>query len=176
MSVKSILRFVIGFAIALGILSFAVPFANIPRSQLFAPILVYPSIKGRTTGMVTKRRDLPTSAWFRMGDRDYFIEYAFLAKSPLILGGPPPGKMTQYTGSVGVSAADFEKVKAGQKIPVRFDPTYPDINGVDAPWGGRSGIGASRMISGWIFWFFGTIALGYVIAPLVERIALRESY
>ena len=176
MSVKSLLRFVIGFCIAVGIFSFAVPFAKIPRSQLFPPVFVYPSIKGRTTGVVTARRNLPTSAWFRMGDREYFIEYAFSAQSPPILGGPPPGRMTRYIGSVGVSQADFDKVKDKQAIPVRYDPTDPDINGVDAPWGGRSAVGASRGVSGWVFWFIGMVALGYVLAPLIERVALRESY
>lgn len=176
MSVKGLLRFLIGFCIALGIFSIAVPFANIPRSQLFPPIFVYPGIKGRIEGVVTARRDLPTSAWFRMGDRDYFIEYAFSVAAPKILGGPPEGKMTRYTGSVGVSAADFEKVKDKQAIPIRYDQTDPDINGVETAWGGRSGIGASRMISCWFLWFIGIAAVGYMIAPLIERVALRESY
>ncbi len=176
MSVKGIIRFAIGFCIALGIFVFVTPFIHVPRSQLFPPIFTYPGTKGRTNGVITHRRDLPTSAWFSQGEHDYFVDYSFNVKAPLILGGPPVGKVTKYTGTVLVTGDTLDKLKTGQTIPVRYDPEYPDLNGVDAPWGGRSGIGASRMFSGWIFWFIGMLVLGYCISPLIERVALRESY
>ena len=176
MSVKSILRFFIGFCIAVGIFSIAAPFAHIPRSQMFPPFFAYPSAKGRAVGVVTKRINLPTSAWFRQGDHDTFIEYAFSAKAPDMLGGPPMGKVTKYKGSVQVLQEDYDKVKDNQQLPIKYDLTNPEINGIAAPWGGRSTVGGSRVLSGWVLWFFGMVAVGYMLAPLIERVVLRENY
>ena len=176
MSVKSILRFLIGFCIAVGLFSVAAPFAHIPRSQLFPPFFAYPSVKGKTTGVITKRINIPTSAWFRQGDHDYYVEYAFKATAPEILGGPPKDKITTYKGSVKIDQEAYDKTKDQMQIPVKYDQTNPDISGIATPWGGRSSVGPSAIFSGWIFWFFGMVTIGYILAPLIERVVLRENY
>ena len=179
MSVKSILRFILGMGIALGIFAFAVPPLGIPRAQLFPPAMVYGNATGKTTGVITKAYTVLSRNIFKTGERLSMVDYQFQAPYvPLLFGAKPAGSGAQvmYQGTVQVTDENFGAFKEGMSVPVRYEPTYPVISGIDSPQGGRSGAQGSGLFSGWIFWALGTAVLGYIIAGSLERFLLRESY
>jgi hypothetical protein len=181
MSSKSILRFLIGFVIAVCLMSFIVPLAGIPRAQMFPPPFVYSNAKGKATGYITKVYDVASADPFgvSVGKRDYLVDYQFRAPAWVGLNAPKgEGKNTLYKGRVGIRQDDYEKAKqrVNTQVPVKFDPTYPPINGIDLPGFGRSHINGASISSGWIIWFMVALLIGFMIAPLLQRIFLREDY
>lgn len=170
MNVRSLLRLLVGMVIAALLLAVAMPAVGIPRSHLLPPALVYQGALGKTRGVVTAHRHRETSNFFHVGDQVYFLDYRFPAKTPAGLGVARPGAWKAYQGSVRVDSGVQSAVKVGQEVPVRYEITYPDINGIDASWGGRSEGEGSKLVSGWMFWAAGVLLLGYGISPLLERI------
>lgn len=177
MTAKSFLRFLMGYVIAAVLMGIALPYAGIPRAQLLPPALVYSGARGHATGVITGKRTPPTSNPFHVGDVIYLVDYQFAAPAPRILGTRGDGVTKQvYSGYVNVSEEAYNSVQKGQQVPIKYEPTYPDISGVVLPGFGRSGAPGSTILSAWWGWFALALVLGYVIAPLLERIMLRESY
>lgn len=179
MSAKSILRFLIGLFIALTLFSFLLPAAGIPRAQMIPPPFVYTNAKGKATGYVTKiyARGTADPLGVAEGKQDYLVDYQFRAPAWVGLGAPKgDGKNTLYKATVGVKQGTYESVKVGQQVPVKYEVTYPHINGINLPGFGRSHVDGSAIVSGWLLWFGAAVLVGYMLAPLIQRIALREDY
>jgi hypothetical protein len=173
---KSVLRFIIGYIIAAVLMGLLLPSVGIPRAQLLPPAIVYANASAKGTGVVTKRHWRPTANPFHVGDKVYLISYAFKAKAPAILGTKGAGTVQQYTGTVKVDQSVHDAVALGNVVKVKYDPTYPVISGIDQPGFGRNGAQGSGLFSAWWLWMFLALVIGYMIAPFLERIMLRESY
>lgn len=179
MTLKSILRFIIGFIIAVLILSVAVPYVGIPKAQLYPPPYVYKNATGKATGYVTKVYKVPSAdpMGTAEGVQDYLVDYQFRAPAWVGLGAPKgQGKNTLYKATVGVKQEISSQTKVGAAVPIKYEKTYPPINGINLPGYGRSFTDGSGIYSGWILWFLGALVLGFLIAPLLQRIFLREDY
>ena len=179
MTVKGILRFGIGIVLMFVVLSFALPMLGIARSQMLAPPVAYTSAAtGTTQGTIIGKHHEPTSNPFHVGDEVSLVDYEFRAPAlaPIGFGKPAPTAPQPYKGTVMVTPDFYEQAKIGATIPVKFDPAYPVVSGVPLPGAGRNGAPGAAWLSGWIIWAIVVIALGYMVAPLLERILLRESY
>ncbi|MBC8101571.1 MAG: hypothetical protein H7Z41_03155 [Cytophagales bacterium] len=176
MTAKSILRFVIGYVIAAVLMGLALPIIGIPRAQLLPPALVYTNARGKGSGIITGKRKEPTSNPFKVGESVYLVEYAFRAKAPDLLGAKGAGTNQRYTGTINVGQEEYARVEPKGIVPIRYEPTYPVISGINLPAFGRSGAQGSGLFSGWMLWLIPAVVLGYCIAPLLERILLRENY
>jgi hypothetical protein len=177
MTVKGVVRYIIGVALAILLLSFLCPLIGIPRAQIFPPGFAYANATGRTKGVVTSKRTAPTSNPFHVGEHMSLIDYAFRAPyTPLFLGPQKSEPDHLYTGTVKVANENYEHFQIGQTVPVKYETTYPVISGIDVPEAGRSGASSSGLLSSWIGWTLAFLVLGYVIAPWLERLFLRESY
>jgi len=177
MTVKGVVRYLIGIALAILLLSLVCPLIGIPRVQLFPPGFAYGNATGRTNGVVTNKRKAPTSNPFHVGEHMSLIDYAFRAPyTPLLLGSQKSEPNHVYTGTVKVANENYDHFQIGQIVPVKYEKTYPVISGIDLPEAGRSGASSSSLLSSWIGWTLAFLVLGYVIAPWLERLFLRESY
>lgn len=152
------------------------PSAGIPRAQLLPPALVYGNAPGKGTGIVTKKHWRPTANPFHVGDKVYLVSYAFKAKAPAIVGTKGAGKIQRYTGTVKVEQDVHDRMQLGNPVKIKYEPTYPVISGIIQPGFGRSGDQGSGLFSAWWLWMFLALLIGYLIAPFLERIMLRESY
>ena len=176
MTAKSVLRFIIGYIIAAVVMGLLLPFANIPRAQLLPPALVYANASGKGSGVITKKRWRETSNPFHVGDKVYLIDYAFKAKAPILLGAKGAGTIQQYTGTVKVEQDVHDRMAVGSVVPIKYEPTYPVISGINQAGFGRSGAQGIGLFTAWWLWMFLTLVIGYMIAPFLERFMLRESY
>jgi hypothetical protein len=164
-------------AVAVG-LHTGLPSVGIPRAQLLPPAVVYADAKGRTTGRVTGKPTSPTANPFRVGTTWYFIEYAFSAPAPQMIGEANPGKPKRYTGQTRVEKGIYDAVNPGQPVRVRYETTYPVINGIDAPerqGGGRSGAPGSALVSIWILWTLATLFLAYLLLSAISPFLKQEN-
>jgi hypothetical protein len=177
MSSKSLIRYAIAVAIAALLVIGLLPVVGIPTSQILPPPAVYGGAKEKTKGVVTGKKEQATPNPFRVGDMVYWVDYKFTATAPPLLFDKNAGKKREYQGKVAVKKAFWDLVVPnGSTVPVRYEKSYPVINGIDSPMGGRSVAQGSGWVSGWILYMLLIGLLGYVIAPLLERIMLRESY
>ena len=163
----------IGVALAAVLLSIALPYINIPRSQLLPPALVYGEARGKTSGVVTNKRTRGAANPFKVGTKVYLVDYQFIAKAPAMLRESRPGTAKTYRGTVRVDQGSWNGLAPGSRIPIRYEPTYPTINGIDLAWGGRSEAQGSGLFSGWMLWALAAVFLGYMFTPLLERILPR---
>ena len=173
MNVRSILRLVIGIALAAVLLSIALPYIGIPRSQLLPPGMVYAGARGKTQGILTDKRTRGTPNPFRVGLTVYLLEYRFVAKAPAIFRESEPGKPKTYRGVAQVDKGVWDALAAGSPVPIRYEITHPDINGIDLRGAGRSEVEGSAPVSGWLIWVAASVLLGYMLTPLLERILPR---
>jgi hypothetical protein len=177
MTVKGLIRYAVGVALAILLLFIVCPLIGVPRAQLFPPGFVYGNATGQTKGVVTNKRKAPTSNPFHVGEHMSLIDYSFQAPyTPLLLGPQKSDPNHLYTGTVKVANESYDHFQIGQVVPVRYETTYPVISGIDQLEGGRSGAQGSGLLSAWIAWTIAILVLGYVISPWLERLMLRESY
>jgi hypothetical protein len=172
-NVRSILRLVIGIALAAILLSVALPYIGIPRSHLLPPGMVYAGARGKTQGIIVSKRTRGTPNPFRVGLVVYLLEYQFAAKTPANLGESQPGKIKRYRGVSQVEKGVWDAFSEGNPVPVRYDPTHPDICGIDLRGAGRSEVEGSAPVSGWLMYVVAALILGYMLTPLLERILPR---
>ncbi|MDX1934883.1 MAG: hypothetical protein SFU56_19985 [Capsulimonadales bacterium] len=177
MTIKSIVRFVVGLFLAALLLNIALPYAGIPKAQLYPPPFVYGNATGKTRGVVTRTYKQETSDPFHVGEKLSYVEYRFRAPyTPLLFGDPKSDPAKVYTGVAQVKNEDFDKFKQGVAVPIRFETTYPVISGIDHPTGGMNVGKGSGILSGWIGWAIVTVVIGYFLSGTLERFMLRESY
>jgi hypothetical protein len=198
MSVQRIIRYIIGVVIAVILLFFMLPVIRIPQSHFLPPSLVWSKADSYTHGyLVSKYYDLTNNA-FNVGAKEYHINYQFSAKAPMTLGVANPGQSQVYTGTVNVDEQTFddESLKVTgvnpptdgygngelQPVPrdwfvkIKYDPTYPYINGVVKPdaLAGRSIGEGSNNLSGWIIYVVLALALGYLFMMIIEHFTSKE--
>ncbi len=182
MSLARVLRFLAGFLIASVLLFIVLPLVGIPPSKFLPPNLAYTKADGLAPGRVTKKEVQPTGNPFKVGDHIYLVDYEFFALGPLTRGETKPGPKQLCTGQTRVDEAywgdaDHPKktgIQPGQVIRIRYDKTYPDINGIDSV--GRGCGPGSNILSGWILFLVLDLVLGYLLMILVlERFGTKEN-
>lgn len=196
MSVRRVLRFFMGVIVAAVILAIVLPFFGVPSSHYLPPAMVYAKATGETRGWVVGKYYAETGNPFHVGMDEYFLNYVFKAPAPGPRGAPP-GPMQVYKGTVRVDQNWYDQYKSAnsqneQQVPgnqviplpgystrVRYETTYPDINGVDATWAltyqnGRSIGAGSNVMSGWLIWAVAAVILGYIAAIVIAGIMKSE--
>lgn len=169
MSVKRLVRYFVALIISFVLVYVGAPLVGIPKSHLLPPTAVYKSATGTTTGIVTAYRYSVTNNPFYVGDKIWFVDYKFRAPDPAAvkLGAAKPN-MVVYTGSFRQPTK--LEIRVGSKLPIRYETTYPDVNGVDVPREGGVGCGeGSNILSGWLIWLTGTFVLAFGVMMIIER-------
>ena len=109
-------------------------------------------------GVITKKEVSPTANPFKTGDHVYLLDYKFKAPAALLRGQTQPGQKQLYNAQIKVDAAtwgDMENplksgIQVGQLVHVKYETTYPDINGIDKPDLGLGCGPGSNLLSGWL--------------------------
>ena len=184
MSLARVLRYLAGLFLASVLLFIALPFVGIPPSKFLPPPLAYAKAEGLARGVITKKEVQPTANPFKVGDHVFLLDYQFLAPDPLVRGQLKPGPKQPHAGQIRVDGdvwGDPDNpgkggMQPGQPVLVRYDKTYPDINGIDKPDLGRGCGPGSNILSGWIVFLVLDLALGYLLMMLVlERFGAKEN-
>ena len=175
MSVKRIILFIVCVIVAGMLLGVALPLVGIPQSHFLPPAQVYAGAKGRTTGVITGKYREQSGNPLRSGHFWYFLTFTFSARAPQALGEPKPGVVRQYKGSVVVDKSIHDSVQIGQRVPVKYETTYPYINGIDDPRAGRSSSEGSALLSGWLLWVLATLVLGYALMTFASGFLKPEN-
>lgn len=194
MSVTRVIRYVLGVICGALFLGFVLPYVGIPSSHFLPPDHVWQRAQGVTRGTLTSKYYDVTQDPFNVGDLQFFVNYQYYAPAPLASGAAKVGKPQLYTGTVRLKdkntydhVATPPEVKAGDAkakeqvvvfplpVRVRYEKTYPDISGIDAPWGGRSIGAGSNILSGWLLWVLAAFVVGYFFMLLFERFGAKEN-
>jgi len=159
------------------VLQAILPAVGIPKSRLLPPPQAFAAAKGKTRGIVTGTDTEGTSNPFKVGEgeRYYYIDYTFQARVPPMLGQSSPGKIKRYEGHVRVDKEAMKSVKPGQPMPVRYETTFPEMNGIDGARGGRTGGPTSAVFSTWLFYPLVSIFLGYLLFVTVSPFLKQEN-
>jgi len=180
MSSKAVLRLLIGCALAALLLIFLLPAIGIPKSYLLPPPTVLQNATGKATAYVHKKSLGASPNPFKSGDTMHYIDYQFRATVPKTLLDKPTAeeekKKRVYTGEANVPENMYDSLKEGDTIPVRFETTRPDISAIDKPSTDPNSHGGASIVGSWILFIGGILFLGYLIAPFLQRIILREDY
>jgi len=176
MTTKSLLRLLIGCAIAACLIIGILPSVGLPRAQILPPPMIYGQATGKTYGYVTKKKVEDSPNPFESGVKVFRVDYRFRATVPPNLGAKKVGKQEVYTGRAYVERGLYDGLQVGAQVPVKFEKTYPVINGINVKGGERSTEQGSGLLSGWILYAIAIVVLGYCIAPLLERVMLRENF
>ena len=195
MSPARIFRYILGVIVGAILLAILLPFFGVPRSHYLPPAWVYPKAQGVTRGYITGKFYDVTNNPFNVGGKQWHVNYQFRAKALGPRGEPGLGQPQVYYGTILVDNSTYDKVALGedkntadkaipgtlipaapgQAVRVRYEKTYPDINGIEAPWGSRSVGPGSNNLSGWIIWSIVALILGYFIMLLFERFSHTEN-
>jgi len=162
------------------LLIFILPAIGIPKAYLLPPPLIYQSAKGTATGFVNKKHTGANPNPFRNSETVYYVTYRFKALNPntLIEKAKPDevGKKKVYVGRGTVTQGMYDAMKIGDTVPIRYEETRPDISGIDKPETGPNDQEGGTIFGSWLLFVLGVIVLGYIIAPFLQRIMLREDY
>ena len=110
-------------------------------------------------------------------------------------GTTVPGPVQAYTGTLRVTKDTYETLPildadknttfhakdiiqlAPYPVRVRYEKTYPEINGIEDAWanGDRSIAGGSNFWSGWMIWVFVALFLGWLLMMIFERFGRQEN-
>jgi hypothetical protein len=148
------------------------PLVGIPRSKFLPPASVYANAKGETIGTITQKRRETTNNPFDVGGKMYFLDYTFYAK-PVWPEGVV-GAKTQYGGTLRVDQSVYDGVQEGGPLHVKYEKSYPWINGVTDEDLGRSVGEGSNVLSGWILYVIASVILAFFIMMILERFGRRE--
>lgn len=127
-------------------------------------------------GGITRKYDKAASNPFRVGGKNYFVDYRFTAPAPAALGtaAARPGVPKIYEGTAQVDQKLYNAIRLGQSAPVRYEVTNPAVSGIDSRQAGRNIRGGSALLSGWLLYPFATLCAGLVLLGLWERIRPHE--
>jgi hypothetical protein len=190
MSLKKAMRFAIGLIVSIVLLAIALPYFGVSKAKFLPPTLVYQKAQGGITGQIVNKYSVQTNDPFKIGERMYFVQYIFTAPKvdqqpvqiPLINGKQvvnkkkkKPGDM-DYLGEIRVNQNTYEYFKIGDGIQVRFEKTYPWVNGVDPAQGGQGvGVGeGSNVLSGWLIWAGLAVVMGGILATVIGHYSEKE--
>ena len=184
MSLNRVFRYLGGLIIASVLLGFVLPLLGIPQSKFLPPNLAYAKAMGLARGTVTKKEVQATANPFKVGDHVYLLDYTFYAPPPLVRGEVKPGSKQEYQGQIRVDQSLWgdpdqpgkSGMQPGQIVRVRYEKTYPEINGLDYPEAGRGCGPGANILSGWLVFLLLDLALGYVLMMIVlERFGSKEN-
>jgi hypothetical protein len=189
MSIKRLGRYLLGLFISVIVLPLVLPHVGVPQTRFLPPPIVYQQATGLVPGDILKAYNVPTNDPFNVGGELYFVDYRFFAPP---VDSPPGAKSTQeYTGTVRIASKEsYEKfttpvfgtpaysMNGGnpviQNITVRYEKTYPWVNGLDDP---PIGIGCgegSNILSGWLIWVASVFVLAFIIMVIIDQFASKE--
>ncbi len=183
MSLNRVFRYLGGLVIATILLMVGLPLLGIPSSKFLPPSVPYANANGSAIGVITKKEVLPTANPFKVGDHVYLLDYKFKAPDPPGRGQIQPGPKQVHLGQIRVDEAtwgdadhpDKSGIQPGQLIRVKYEATYPDINGISQPDLGRGCGPGSNILSGWLLFVVLDLVLGYLLMILVlERFGAKE--
>ena len=183
MSVNRVLRYLGGLFIATVLLVLILPFVGIPQSKFLPPFVAYAKATGSAYGVITKKEVAPTVNPFKTGDHIYLLDYKFKAPAAAPRGLPPSGPKQLYSAQIKVDAATWgdtdspqkSGIQPGQMIHVKYETTYPDINGIDKPDLGLGCGPGSNILSGWLLFVLLDLVLAYgFMALILERFGRQE--
>ena len=193
MSSKGLLRLLFGCAIAALLLVFLIPAIGIPKSYLLPPSVVSGAATGKTVAFVKKKNTGPSPNPFKSGDVVYYITYQYRVTAPVnLLEKPTPEEIKKkkvYIGRAAVPEELYRSLRNPDKssdatndskpetVPIRFEKTRPDISAIAVPEGKYlSDQRGAAFVGSWLLFVLGIFVLGYLIAPLLQLIILREDY
>ncbi len=183
MSVNRVLRYLGGLFLATVLLFLSLPFLGAAQSKFLPPPMVYAKATGSAWGVITKKEVSPTANPFKTGDHIYLLDYKFKAPLPAPRGQSQPGPKQVYNTQIKVDNATWgdmdsprkSGMQPGQMVHVKYETTYPDINGIDKPDLGLSCGPGSNILSGWLLFVLLDLILAYGIMALVlERFGRNE--
>lgn len=176
MSVKRSLRFLAGFVVASLLLWFLLPLFGIASSKFLPPPLVYNNAEGKTHGVVISKEVSPTGNPFEAGEHVYLVTYAFRAPPPLKRGEIKAGPTVRYYGVARVEEQTYDAVKADDPVAkIKYETTYPDINGIDDGGIGRSVGAGSNILSGWLLFLLLDLVMAYALMVILEQFTEKEN-
>ncbi len=176
MSVNRVLRFLAGFLVASLLLFFILPLFGIVQAKFLPPGIAYNNAVGKAHGVVISKQVTPTGNPFKAGDHVYLVTYAFRAPPPLERGQVKPGPSLRYYGVARTEEQTYEAVKADDPIAkIKYETTYPDINGIDDGTTGRSVGAGSNILSGWIWFLLLDLVLAYAFMVALEHFTVKEN-
>lgn len=194
MSSKAILRLLIGCAFAALLLVFLLPAIGVPKSYLLPPAVIYGTAKGKTQAFVTGKKIAQHPNPFRSTEKVYYVTYRYRATSPVNLLEKPTEeekkKKKVYSGRASVpeplyrtlrdpdpsKKEDPENKKRTELVPIRFEQTRPDISAIIQGGNYLSDQKGAALFGSWLLFFGGIFLLGYVVAPLLQLVILREDF
>ena len=195
MSARRVLLFLLGTLITGAVLMLLLPFLGISSSHFLPPSRVYAGAQGEAKGAIVSKYYDETGNPFHVGDHLYFLNYQFHAHTPPARGTAVPGPVQEYGGTIRVEKdtydtlpvlpADKDTVFAAKQViqlkhypvHIRYEKTYPEINGISDDWAhGSRNIGpGSALWSGWIIWLLAALLLGWLTMMILERFGRQEN-
>jgi len=183
LSVNRVLRYLGGLFLATVLLFLILPFLGVAQSKFLPPPMVYARATGSAWGVITKKEVSPTANPFKTGDHVYLLDYKFKAPTPAPRGQAPTGPKQVYNTQIKVDNATWgdmdnpqkSGMQPGQMVHVKYETTYPDINGIDKPDLGLSCGAGSNILSGWLLFVLLDLILAYgIMAFVLERFGRQE--
>ena len=176
MSVKRVLRFLAGFIVASLLLWLILPLCGIVPAKFLPPPIIYNNATGKAHGVVISKEVSPTGNPFKVGDHVFLVTYAFRAPPPLERGQTKSGPTVRYYGVARTDEPTYNAVQADDPIPkIKYEMTYPDINGIDDDSGGRSVGAGSNILSGWLLFLLLDLAIAYGFMVALEQFTTKEN-
>jgi hypothetical protein len=164
-------RFFIGLVIAIVLLGIVLPLIGIPKSHFLPPSWIYKKAEKVTAGRIVKTYSPVTNDPFKVGEHLYFIDYVFQAPDP------KTGVKQAYNGTVRIADKGlYTSAKVDQRVPIRYEKTYPWINGVDVENAGLGCGEGSNILSGWLIWVLVSFVLAYIFGQILGKYGVQEDY
>jgi hypothetical protein len=188
------MRFFIGWVIALILLAMILPHVGVPQERFMPPSRVYSLAQGKANGNIVNKYTKETTDPFHPGDRVNYVDYEFkvVPPAPPVIGfgaesdaktkankkSDNPTKAKDYISlesTVVVGNKLYDNAEKGKSVPVRYEKTFPEINGIDDEEGGQACVGPNLWYSWhWLRWVGLSLVLGYVIMLLIDRFAVKQ--
>ncbi|MGO8674200.1 MAG: hypothetical protein ACLQVD_22905 [Capsulimonadaceae bacterium] len=199
MSGKKLFHYLCGLVVATVLLAVCLPFFGVPQTHYLPPNMVYSKAAGVTGGKITDRHNVPSSDWFHIGDRWYYLDYTFTApeviNKSILTPKPQPTngesaehlakveayeeahpKNIVYTGEVQVDHDTYHQFQLGNFVTVRYEKAYPQVNGLDKPPVGLGRGDGSNFWGGWLIWPAAAIIGGWLVMVLIEQFTGKEDF
>lgn len=172
MLIRKLFLYVICLALAILATGFVLPYAGVNRAHYLPPSWVYKDADGQASGQITNTYSSPTGDPFHIGDHDYFWDYGFYAKEM----DPVKNKavLVPITGEVRVDKESYDAEEVGHTVVVRYEKTYPWINGLDTPPIGLGCGPGSNILSGWLIWLGVAAIVAFVFLAILEHFLPKQ--
>jgi hypothetical protein len=192
MNAVKIMRFFLGWFIALVLLLIILPHVGVPQERFMPPSKVYANATGHAQGVVINKYTKPSVNPFHTEDRMNFLDYEFSVAPPAAAGvglnsdaknkankkseNPTKAKnLITLKSTTLVQGLFYEQTEKGDAVQVRYEKTFPEINGIENPQAGQASVGPNVWYSmHWLRWVGLSLVLGYFIMTIIDRFATRQ--